>query len=263
MDTENKNTNSVRIDCEDCLTWLPKLKGPVFQLAFADPPFSIGQPYEGFYDGSSTREQYEFTKKWAVNLWSKVAYGGVMALYHPVAMQGAIWSFIEHYGLAKHHEQTLIAHYSFGQHQDTDFINAHCQCVILRKPGDRKFNPDSILIESERLKSGDKRCLKSKRKGMRVPGNVLTSHRIVGNHRERWIKKNGALVDHPNQLPLSFLKTLVNAYTDPGDRVIEPFTGTGGLALVCDRENRQYSGCELVEKTAESARKRVTHGYYS
>jgi len=261
MDTEKEDTNSVCIDCEDCLTWLYR-ESHKHQLAFADPPFNIRHGYEGFKDSVSAEEHAEFTRKWVSILWYRVACGGVMALYHPVSMQPSIWKAAE--WLGEFHEQTLIAHYSFGQCRDTDFVDAHCQCLIFRKPGrKRKFNPDAILIESERLKMGDKRCLRSKRKGMRVPGNVLTSHRIVGNHRERWIKKNGALVDHPNQLPLSFLKTLVHAYTDPGDRVIEPFAGTGGLALVCDRENRQYSGCELVEKTAESARKRVTHGYYS
>lgn len=261
MDTEKEITSSVSIDCEDCLTWLSRRR-PKCQLAFADPPFNINHPYEGFEDRIDLEEHEILTRKWTGRLWSKVACGGVMAIYHPVSMQATIWNAL--WWIRSCHEQTLIAHYSFGQHRDTDFVDAHCQCLIFRKPGrERKFNADNVLIESERLKMGDKRCLISKRKGMRVPGNVLTSHRIVGNHKERWIKKNGALVDHPNQLPLSFLKTLVLAYTDPGDHVIEPFAGTGGLALVCDREKRHYSGCELVELTAESARKRVAEGYYS
>ena len=263
VNTEKEITSSVNIDCEDCLIWLSPRR-PKCQLAFADPPFNINHPYEGFEDLINIDDHYCFTANWILNLWTKIRCGGVMAIYHPVSMQAIVWRAVSHCLISDYHEQTLIAHYSFGQHRDTDFIDAHCQCLIFRKPGkERKFNADNVLIESERLKMGDKRCLKSKRKGMRVPGNVLTSHRIVGNHKERWIKKNGALVDHPNQLPLSFLKTLVLAYTDPGDHVIEPFAGTGGLALVCDREKRHYSGCELVELTAESARKRVTEGYYS
>ena len=110
---------------------------------------------------------------------------------------------------------------------------------------------------------GDKRVLDSPMKGMRVPGNVINSSRVQGNNRERWDKSHGALVDHPNQLPLSLLKTLVSAYTSPGDSIAEPFCGSGGLALVCSRLDRAYSGCDIAELTVQSARLRVESGYFS
>tara|TARA_R110002096_G_scaffold66682_5_gene162269 strand:+ start:1853 stop:2551 length:699 start_codon:yes stop_codon:yes gene_type:complete len=232
-------------------------------MAFADPPFNIGHKYAEFEDNIAESELYSFTNRWVVPLWETLDTGGVMLIYHPVEMQRFVWSTLNIYDISKYHENTIIAHFNFGQYRDTDFINAHCQCVVIRKPGERKFYPDDIRIPSERLKMGDKRVLKAKNKGMRVPGNVIESPRVQGNNSERWDMSHGALVDHPNQLPLSFLKTLVSAYTREGDSVIEPFAGSGGLALACDRMGRNYVGCELGEKTAESARKRAREGYWS
>lgn len=269
------------VETADCKDWLLKQEKDSAQLAFADPPFNIGQSYAEFDDKTTDIEMWSFTNLWVSRLWETVAPGGVMVLYHPVKMQRFVWNALNLYEISRYHENTIIAHFNFGQHQDTDFINAHCQAVVIRKPGERKFRPDGILVESERLKMGDKRVLKSARKGMRVPGNVISdkredyceeppvaghvisSPRVQGNNKERWNIKNGALVDHPNQLPLSFLKTLVSAYTDEGDSVIEPFTGSGGLALACDKMNRAYRGCEIGPATALSAAKRVTHGHWA
>lgn len=251
----------ISIEAQDCRSWLLDQSQERFQMAFADPPFGIDQKYDGFKDMFTSREMDNFTNMWIHALWGTVSMGGVMCLYHPVSMQATVWKSLLG-GISRFHENTIVAHYNFGQCRDTDFIDAHCQCVILRKGGPRKFNPDGILIESERLKMGDKRVLKSPRKGMRVPGNVLSSPRVQGNNKERWNIKNGALVDHPNQLPLSLLKTLVAAYTDEGDSIIEPFAGSGGLALTCDRMNRNYSGCDISEMTVKSALKRVAEGHW-
>ena len=250
----------ISISVSDCREWLLEQKPESFQFGFADPPFEIGRKYETHDDKRTDGELHSFCNLWIMRLWNAIAPGGVMALYHPVRMQRFIWLTLNAYGISQNHENTIIAHYNFGQCRDTDFIDAHCQCVIIRKPGERTFYPDDILVESERLKMGDKRVLNSPRKGMRVPGNVISSPRVQGNNSERWVRKNGALIDHDNQLPLHFLSTLVKAYTKNGDSVCEPFAGSGGLALACARLGRNYSGCEIGELTAASAAKRVTDG---
>ena len=201
-----------------------------------------------------------------------------MLIYHPVLMQRFIWSTLNLYEMSQYHANTIIANYNFGQHRWTEFVDAHCQCVVLRKPGgDRMFNAEEVLVPSERLKMGDKRVLNSPHKGMKTPGNVMPveirpdeglalgkaikSPRVQGNNNERWCISKGALVDHPNQLPVSFLERLVAAYTKEGDFVVEPFTGSGSLAVTCQRMGRDYAGCDISQETVDSAAKRLGRGF--
>jgi DNA modification methylase len=70
--------------------------------------------------------------------------------------------------------------------------------------------------------------------GMAYPGNRLPS--FAGTH-----EATGHTAAFPVGLPGFFVK----AYTDPGDRVFDPFLGSGSTLLAADREGRRAYGCEI------------------
>jgi DNA modification methylase len=72
--------------------------------------------------------------------------------------------------------------------------------------------------------------------GMAYPSNVLK----LGKNRESW----GHGAAFPVELPEFFVK----AYTDPGDIVFEPFTGSGTTIVAAHRNRRRGFGCELSPK---------------
>ncbi len=69
------------------------------------------------------------------------------------------------------------------------------------------------------------------------PTNVWEIGRINGNDKER--------TTHPTQKPLEIIRRIVNATTDDGDLVVDPFLGSGTTAVVCQESHRKCIGFEI------------------
>lgn len=236
----------------------------LYDLAFADPPFGIGQKYHGFKD--KIESYFYFMKEWFWPAWHHVRPGGVFVLHGSSRLVTTEYMpLLIDEGMLENIEAEICWYFSFCQNRDTNWPDAFCRALVLRKEGDPKiWRPDAVTVKSERLKMGDKRIESSKRKGWVVPNNVWQGEglcRVQGNNRERWDKKHGAMVDHPNQLPQEYLRRFVEAYTAPGGRVLDLFCGSGTMPLVCRVKGRHCDSIELCEETAESAKLRVAKGY--
>lgn len=68
--------------------------------------------------------------------------------------------------------------------------------------------------------------------------------RPVGNH-------------HPTVKPLALMRYLVRLVTQPGELVLDPFTGSGSTGVACVEEGRRFIGIELSPEYAEIARRRI------
>jgi site-specific DNA-methyltransferase (adenine-specific) len=62
---------------------------------------------------------------------------------------------------------------------------------------------------------------------------------------------------HPSQKPLKLMERLVLAGTNPGDRVLDCFAGSGSTLLACDRLNRKWVGIERDEEYCGIAHRRL------
>lgn len=229
-------------------------------LVFADAPFNIGHPYQGYSDNLTEPDFRSLLTKWAKCCWNAVSAAGVMALHGNDYMATRYLSVAESQGW--HRIAWVIWHYRFGQHQDANWITSHCHCLIYAKdPKKHTWNPDAVLVESDRSSVyADDRVAKSARRGMRVPLDVwgVPSDgpgwgRVQGNSKER---RTG----HPNQLPERYLKRLILAYTNPGDRVLDPFCGTGTTATVAVSLGREAVTIDISEASCASARERIRKG---
>ncbi len=66
----------------------------------------------------------------------------------------------------------------------------------------------------------------------------------------------GGLIDHPTPKPLNLIKTLILASSNPGDKVISPFLGSGTDRIACYDEGRTFYGYELDKDYYDAAEKR-------
>jgi site-specific DNA-methyltransferase (adenine-specific) len=62
---------------------------------------------------------------------------------------------------------------------------------------------------------------------------------------------------HPTQKPLCILKPLIEAFSDPGDLVLDPFSGSGSSLLAAKKLGREYLGIELDAQYHAIARDRL------
>lgn len=66
---------------------------------------------------------------------------------------------------------------------------------------------------------------------------------------------------HPAQKPASVMRWLINACTQPGELVVDPFCGSGTTGIAATQLNRLFHGIENDDEMAEIARKRIaTYG---
>jgi len=63
---------------------------------------------------------------------------------------------------------------------------------------------------------------------------------------------------HPTQKPIELLAKFIQAYSRPGEIVLDPFAGSGSAAVAATRLNRHYIAIELMQTYAEAAKKRLS-----
>ncbi|PIK15696.1 site-specific DNA-methyltransferase [Halobacteriovorax sp. JY17] len=63
--------------------------------------------------------------------------------------------------------------------------------------------------------------------------------------------------NHPNHKPYSCLEPLIRNFTLPGDRILDPFTGSGSTPAATIQLGRFISGIELRENWASISQKRI------
>jgi len=62
---------------------------------------------------------------------------------------------------------------------------------------------------------------------------------------------------HPASFPPTMIKEFIEFFTKPGDKVLDPFVGTGSTLVACNECGREGVGIELYEKYAHTAMKRT------
>jgi site-specific DNA-methyltransferase (adenine-specific) len=213
----------------DCLRVLPVLS-PATTL-FADPPDNIGLGYNEFDDRRADQDYVDWLEQ-CVRMFAD--HADIVWLSF-----NAKWTF----ALGRIFESFLVDHpdwegkpcvqaFTFGQHNHRDLGNNHRPLWRL-KHRDAPLYPDQIRVPSWRQANGDKRA---DPRG-RVPGDVFDFTRVVGNSKQRrtW---------HPTQLNEGLVERCLLLSTLPGQRVIDPFGGTGTTLRVCHRLGRP---CTLIE----------------
>ncbi len=138
-------------------------------------------------------------------------------------------------------------------------MHAHCLLFSCAGKG-HTWNPHSVLVQSDRVLYGDSRIHQSELGGMRLPGTVwgVPSDgeywgRVQGNNKERRPL-------HENQLPEVYLARLIKAYTNPGDRILDPFGGSGTTAVVASALGRKCDTIELSKNYCDSIVERIKKG---
>lgn len=82
-----------------------------------------------------------------------------------------------------------------------------------------------------------------------IPWSVITKYDEEGEATD-W-------GSHPNHKPFSCLEPLIRTYSKVGDRVLDPFTGSGSTPAAVIQLGRNISGIELRKEWADMTQKRI------
>ena len=236
-----------KIICGDCIEVLAKVRKPFVDLIFADPPFNIGYKYDKYNDRQKREEYVAWTKDWMMACKKVLKPTG--SFYIAIGDEYAANVRIIADGLGLIMRNWIIWHYTFGQQMKKKFARSHTH--IFYFVNDEKnftFNDCAVRVPSDRqLIYSDKRA----NPAGKMPDDVWTEYpRVCGTFKERagW---------HPCQMPENLLKRIIAVSSNPRDRVLDPFSGSGTTLAAAYQLGREYVGIEISQKYVKNARKRL------
>ena len=212
-------------------------------LIFADPPYNIGKNFNSTMDRWATDEEYlNWCYQWIDLCVKKLKPTG--CFYVMTATQNMPY-FDLHLRKQMHVLSRIVWAYDSSGVQARKYFGSLYEPILycVRDKDNYTFNADEILVEA---KTGATRKLIDYRKPVpqiysnkKVPGNVWYIPRVRYRMEE--------YENHPTQKPIALLNRIIKASTNPGDTVLDPFSGTFTTSYVAKMLERKSIGIELDE----------------
>lgn len=241
----------VQGDCREVLAGMPE--GCV-DLVFADPPYNLQLENElhrpnltrvdgvdDDWDKFDSFESYDgFTSEWLTacrRVMAPSATIWVIGSYHNIYRVGRIMLDLGFWILNDVHWYKTNPMPNF---RGTRFTNATETMIWAKRSKDQK----RYTFNYHAMKNlNDERQMQ----------NVWELPICTGKER---LKVDGRKA-HATQKPESLLHRVITSSSNPGDLVLDPFSGTGTTAAVAKRLGRRYVGVELEEPYVALSRERL------
>jgi site-specific DNA-methyltransferase (adenine-specific) len=138
-----------------------------------------------------------------------------------------------------------------GYNERSDSFTPQYEMVlVLRKSADAKpyFDKDAVRLpyEEEKIQTylrdnryKDKEARERHLRKGKYATNILRIPSLKGTSKEK--------IGHPSQKPIALINQLIAASTRKGDRVLDPFMGSGTTAASAEKLGRNWEGIESDE----------------
>ena len=255
----------INADLFDCLDAIPN---DYFHLIIIDPPYNLAKDFHGNKFSKLNTTSYEaYLRTWFGKVCDKLAPNGTLYMCGDwqcsLSMQKVIserltilnritWQREKGRG-AKANWKNAMEDIWFAVKNPKDYY-FDVEAVKMKRKVIAPYKVDGKPKDWEQTESGNFRIT--------YPSNFWDDISIPF-----WSMPENT--DHPTQKPEKLYAKLILASTKPGDKVFDPFLGSGTSAVVAYKLNRNYVGIELnrdyclwVAKRLMNARKnKVIQGY--
>ncbi|MBI5574140.1 MAG: site-specific DNA-methyltransferase [Elusimicrobia bacterium] len=240
----------------DCVTGMTKLPDNSIDLVITDPPFAIDfKAHRTNYNRTASRvlsgyaeipqeKYYEFTLGWIKEVYRVLKESGSMYVFSGWNNLKDILNALDELGFITVNH--IIWKYQFGVVTKRRFVTSHYHCIYVCKNGDkRKFFPYSRFDKNSKHEKGGSLHYADKEDVWYIK-------------REYW---NGD-VKTPTKLPAEIIKKILMYSSEENDIILDPFLGSGQVAVVSKMLKRQYLGFEIVKEYYDFAKERLDKNFY-
>ncbi len=256
MKNNIKNIPLNQILLEDSLNLLKNLPDESIDLVVSSPPYNLGKEYEKkqaleIYLQQQTiilRECSRVLKNTGSIFWQVGAFAEKGML---IPLDIRFFPILESCGLIPRNR--IIWARQHGLHAQKKFSCRHETILWFTKSDTYKFNLDSIRVPQ---KYQNKKHYRGSRKGElscnpdgKNPGDIWLFRNVKHNHEEQTI--------HPCQFPEDLIARIILSTTDEGDIVLDPYMGSGTVAVVAQDYQRYFIGSEIEPKYQKIALRRL------
>ena len=206
-------------------------------LIFADPPYNIGKNFNGHKDKWHKDEDYlTWCYEW-LDLCIKKLNFDIYLRNKLEILSRLVWYYDSSGVQAKKYYGSMYEPILFCTKDQNNYT----------------FNVQDILVEA---KTGAKRKLIDYRKD---PPQVYNTEKVPGNVWEfaRVRYRMDEYENHPTQKPVALLERIIKASSNPGDLVLDPFSGTFTTCYVAKELGRNSLGIELQDEYVKIGLRRL------
>lgn len=232
----------------DSIEYMKILPNDSIDMIFADPPYNIKK---ADWDNFESQEKYI---EWSLG-WIKEA-ARILKPTGSLFICGftEILADLKHPAM-KHFKSCkwLIWHYKNKANLGSDWGRSHESVLLLRKTKDFVMNVDMVRTPYNEHT-------------LKYPSRPQAESSQYGKGRERkeeWVPNPlgakpkdvieipttcngmGEKTQHPTQKPEELLRKFILAASNPGDVILDPFSGSGTTLVVAEQLGRRWIGCDI------------------
>ena len=243
----------INADLFDCLDYIPN---GYFNLIIIDPPYNLDKDFHGKKFSSMKSDAYEdYLRSWFYKVCDKLAPNGTLYVCGDWKCSSSMQRVIEE-------RLTVINRITWqrekGRGAKFNWKNAMEDIwFAVRNPKDYYFDVDSVMMKRKviapyKVNGNPKDWEETEDGNFRItyPSNFWDDISIPF-----WSMPENT--DHPTQKPEKLYAKLVLASTKLGDKIFDPFLGSGTTAVVAQKLGRSYCGVEINREYCYWAVKRL------
>lgn len=240
----------------DCIEGMQRIPQEAIDLIITDPPFAIdfkaqranynrtpGHVLKG-YNEIHADEYLAFTRAWMAEAHRTLAASGSAFVFSGWNNLKDILIAADEVGFTTVNH--IIWKYQFGVVCKRRFVSSHYHCLFLCKNDKKRkfFNSARYNTEDRDANGGSRRY-----QDLEDVWNIK---------REYWHGDKKT----PTKLPAELILKIIQYTSEENDTVLDPFLGSGQVAVVSKQHNRRYIGFEIVESYYRFARERLEKNTY-
>lgn len=232
---------SIKLICGDSLELFSDIKDESIDLIISDPPYNLGKNYGNNFDNISFDEYLIFTKKWLTEAKRVLKNNGSIYVFMGVRFISYLYQIMER-DVGLEFNSWITWHYTQGMGKTKGFSPRHDDILFFTKSNDFIFNLDPVRVPQKFYRQ---------RNNMRGanPGDVWQFSHVHYSNPNRQ--------DHPTQKPEGLIERMILASSLPGLTVLDPFSGSGTTARVCQQLERKFIGFEINPEYLELTKNRL------
>ena len=228
----------------DCIQVMKNISDNKTDLIITDPPFAIDfkvkranynrnkdNVLEG-YNEISQEDYYEFSYNWMKEAYRILKDSGSMFVFSGWTNLRDILNAL--HDTKFHLVNNITWKYQFGVVTKNKFVTSHYHCIYVCKDESKRRFYRNCRFEEGVVRYKD-----------------MEDVWIINREYWRGEKKT------PTKLPREIIQKMLQYTSFEGDLVLDPFLGSGQVAVTCKEMNRKYLGFEIVKEYFEFVKNRL------
>ena len=242
---------------EDCIPGMKKIPDGKIDLVLTDPPFAIdfkcrkanynrtaSNVIRGYQD-VKPEDYKEFTIQWIREAHRILKKNGSMYVFSGYNNLNIILDTLQSPAFNFHLQNHIIWKFQFGVVTRNKFVASHYHILfVTKRRNNYNFYPNCRFQDDERLSIGGKD---------RGSARYADMEDVWYIKREYWTNEKKT----PTKLPSEVIEKILSYSSKEKDLILDPFLGSGQVAVVSKEMKRKYVGFEIVKNYFDFAKERL------